>query len=73
VRLYLDGREQLREEEGKYPGDSPIFPAAGPQRRINLGWRFGNWYCDCDIDELTIYGRALTAEEITRNAGVSKK
>jgi hypothetical protein len=64
VRLYLNGEEQTREEEGKYPGDSVGHLPASPQTRINLGWRFGNWYCDCAIDELTVYGKALTKKEI---------
>ena len=64
VKLYLDGEEQTREDEGKYAGDAVIRLPAGDQTRINLGWRFGNWYCDCDVDELTIYSKALTAEEV---------
>jgi hypothetical protein len=64
VRLYLDGEEQIREEEGRYAGDGVTSFPAGRQTRINLGWRFGNWYCDCAIDDLTIYSRALTAREV---------
>jgi hypothetical protein len=64
VILYFDGKEQMRENEGKYPGDSPVFLPSGNQTWINLGWRFGNWYGDCSIDELRIYGRALTDREI---------
>ncbi|MBC8236476.1 glycoside hydrolase family 127 protein [bacterium] len=64
VRLYLDGKEQNRPEEGKYAGDSVIVLPTGQQTKINLGWRFGNWYCDCAIDDLIVYGRTLTAEEV---------
>ena len=67
VRLYLDGNEQTREDEGSRFGDEVIALPAGRQTRINLGWRYGNWYCDASIDDLTIYGRALTAEEIAEH------
>jgi len=63
VKLYLDGKEQTRPNEGKQAGDVANLPASG-QTRINLGWRFGNWYCDCAIDELTVHGRALTGAEV---------
>jgi rhamnogalacturonyl hydrolase YesR len=68
VRLYLDGVEQTRPDEGKKPGDGFTDYPAGGQTRLNLGWRFGNWYCECAIDEVTIYGRALAAEEIAARA-----
>ena len=64
VRLYLDGEEQIRDEEGRYAGDEVTALPTGQQARINLGWRFGNWYCDCAVDDLTVYSRALTAEEV---------
>ena len=64
VRLYLDGAEQTRPDEGKQSGDAVSTLPAGKQTRINLGWRFGNWYCDCAIDKLTVYGRALSGEEV---------
>jgi len=64
VKLYLDGEEQTRPDEGKNLGDTVINLPAGQQTKINLGWRFGNWYCDCAIDDLTIYSRTLTAEEV---------
>jgi hypothetical protein len=65
VRLYLDGNDQIRQDEGKYAGDGVIRLPSGQQTRINLGWRIGNWYCDCDIDDLVIYNRALNPDEIT--------
>ena len=65
VRLYLDGIEQIRDDEGSRFGDQVVFLPAGEQSRINLGWRFGNWYCDSTIDDFTVYGRALSAEEVT--------
>ncbi|MBD3182464.1 hypothetical protein GF312_09245 [Candidatus Poribacteria bacterium] len=58
VKLYLDGEEQIREDEGQRYGDRVINLPTGQQTRINLGWRFGNWYCDCDIDSLRIYGKS---------------
>jgi len=64
VRLYLDGKEQIRPDEGKYLWDGVVLLPAGGQTRLNLGWRFGNWYCDSTIDELTIHGRALQPDEI---------
>lgn len=67
VRLYLDGEEQIRPDEGKYPWDGVKLLPAGRQTRINLGWRFGNWYCDSTIDELAVYGRALAPAEIAAN------
>jgi hypothetical protein len=68
VRLYLDGEEQVREDEGEIPGDGvSMFPAGG-QTRINLGWRFGNWYCDYAIDDLIVCGKALSAEDAQRIA-----
>ena len=68
VKLYLDGKEQTRPDEGKQAGDALIALPAGPQTRINLGWRFGNWYCDCAIDQLIVYGKALTPDEVARKA-----
>lgn len=65
VRLYLDGEEQVREDEGTYPGDSVEFLPTGEQTCINLGWRHGNWYCDCTLDELTIFGYALEAQQVS--------
>ncbi|GAF93536.1 unnamed protein product [marine sediment metagenome] len=65
VTLYLDGKEQTRPNKGEQAGDVVNLPAGG-QTKINLGWRFGNWYCDCAIDELTVHGRALTAEEVAK-------
>ena len=62
VKLYLDGAEQTRDKEGEYAGDGVIDLPAGPQTRINLGWRFGNWYCPCAIDDMVVYGKALSAE-----------
>lgn len=64
VRLYLDGKEQMRENEGEYAGDSVIDLPAGQQTKINFGWRFGNWHCDCDIDELIVHSKPLTAAEV---------
>ncbi len=64
VKLYLDGVEQTRDKEGEYAGDGVIALPSGAQTRINLGWRFGNWYCPCAIDELVVYGRALSAERV---------
>lgn len=66
VKLYLDGKEQTRSEEGKHAGDTVIALPTGQQTKINLGWRFGNWSCDSAIDDLTVYGRTLTAEEVAR-------
>jgi len=63
VRLYLDGTEQVRPDEGKRAGDAVVALPSGPQTRINLGWRFGNWHCDCDIDNVLVYGRALSSQE----------
>jgi hypothetical protein len=68
VRLYLDGREQTRGDEGSHPGDGVEELPAGGQTKLNLGWRFGNWHCDCVIDELTVYGHALSADEIAARA-----
>jgi len=34
--------------------------------KINLGWRFGNGYCDCAIGDLTVHGQALTAAEVAQ-------
>ncbi len=68
VRLYLDGKEQTRSGEGTKAWDSVAHFPAGQQTRINLGWRFGNWFCPCDIDSLTVYGRALNAKEIAARA-----
>lgn len=64
VRLYLDGKEQTRSGEGTMAWDGVAHFPAGQQTRINLGWRFGNWFCPCDIDSLTVYGRALNGKEI---------
>ncbi|HEU0139072.1 MAG TPA: LamG-like jellyroll fold domain-containing protein [Bryobacteraceae bacterium] len=64
IRLYLDGKEQIRPDEGKYLWDGVALLPAGGQTRINLGWRFGNWYCDSTIDELAIHGRAFRPDEI---------
>ncbi|MBN1344296.1 MAG: hypothetical protein JXQ73_16535 [Phycisphaerae bacterium] len=64
VRLYIDGKEQTRDNEGKQAGDGVSALPGGGQTKINLGWRFGNWYCDCAIDELIVHGRALGAEEV---------
>jgi hypothetical protein len=64
VRLYLDGEEQEREDEGKYAGDGITALPTGQQAKINLGWRFGNWHCDCAIDEITIYSEALIIKDI---------
>jgi len=69
VRLYLDGKEQTRPDEGKRAGDAGVALPSGPQTRINLGWRLGNWHCDCDIDQLTVYGRALTEAEVAARLG----
>jgi hypothetical protein len=64
ITLYLDGVEQVRQDEGKYQWDGVEALPAGEQTRINLGWRFGNWYCDSAIDEFTVYGRALSSGEV---------
>jgi hypothetical protein len=64
VRLYLDGVEQVRPGEGKTLWDSVDGLPTGTQSRMHLGWRFGNWYGDSTIDELTVYGREFTAGEI---------
>lgn len=69
VTLYLDGKERTREKEGSCTWDGMAHWPAGEKSTINLGWRFGNWYCDCDIDSLTVYGRAMTAEEIAMTSG----
>lgn len=68
VRLYLDGVEQTRSDEGARPGDGVADLPAGEQTKLNLGWRFGNWYCDCTIDELTIFGRTLSPDEIAERS-----
>ena len=68
VKLYLDGKEQTRGGEGATAWDGVAHFPAGQQTKINLGWRFGNWFCPCDIDSLTVYGRALTATEIAVRA-----
>ncbi len=65
VKLYLDGEEQIRPDEGKYAGDDVVAFPSGKQTRVNLGWRFGNWYCDCAIDSITIYSKALSPSEIS--------
>lgn len=64
VRIYFDGAEQVRPDEGKWAWDGVNGFAGGPQTRINLGWRFGNWYCASTVDELTVFGRALSAAEV---------
>ena len=64
VLLYLDAIEQTRDDEGSRFGDGVIALPTGEQTRINLGWRYGNWYCNAAIDDFTVYGRALSAEEI---------
>lgn len=64
VRLYLDGKEQVRPDEGKRLWDSVAGLPAGSQHRIFLGWSPGNWYGDSAIDELTILGKELSPAEI---------
>ena len=68
VKLYLDGVEQTRDREGEFFGDGVRALPSGRQTKLNLGRRFGNWFCDCAIDELTIYGRALTPKEVAAKA-----
>ncbi len=66
IRLYLDGKLQVRPDEGKVLWDNVNGLTTGPQTRINLGWRFGNWLGDSTIDELTVFGRELAADEIAK-------
>jgi hypothetical protein len=72
VKLFLDGVEQVRPDEGKYQWDAVEALPAGEQTRINLGWRFGNWYCDSAIDEFTVYGRALSSQEVREKYQTSR-
>jgi hypothetical protein len=72
VKLFLDGVEQIRPDEGAYQWDGVELLPEGEQTRINLGWRFGNWFCDSAIDEFTVYGRALSSEEVRNKYEASR-
>jgi hypothetical protein len=67
VRLFFDGREQTRPDEGQRLWDCVQGLPAGPQRSLHLGWRLGNWYADATIDDLVIrrYGSAATTRPIS--------
>ena len=70
VLLYLDAIEQTRDDEGSRFGDGVIALPTGEQTWINLGWRFGNWYCNaaivCGRDRRALLGRVILSRSVPR-------